>query len=43
MSKTTLKVVWALVGGGFAFGLLPTIRQSEYKGCGPKGSKSHAH
>jgi len=23
--------------------LLPTIRASEYKGCGPKGSKSHNH
>jgi hypothetical protein len=22
---------------------LPTIRRSEYKGCGPKGSKSHTH
>ena len=25
------------------YGLLPTIRFSEYKGCGPKGSKSHTH
>lgn len=24
-------------------GLLPTPRASEWKGCGPKGSKSHAH
>src|SRR5688572_21664101 len=28
---------------GREFGLLPTIRASEYKGCGPKGSKSHTH
>jgi len=25
------------------FGLLPTVRASEYKGCGPKGSRSHNH
>lgn len=24
-------------------GLLPTLRASEWKGCGPKGSKSHHH
>lgn len=26
-----------------ASGLLPTIRASEYKGCGPRGSRSHTH
>lgn len=25
------------------FSLLPTIRASEFKGCGPKGSSSHTH
>ncbi len=24
-------------------GLLPTVRASEYKGCGPRGSRSHTH
>ena len=28
---------------GTEFGLLPTPRASEWKGCGPKGSKSHNH
>lgn len=28
---------------GTESGLLPTVRASEYKGCGPKGSRSHSH
>lgn len=28
---------------GTGSGSLPTVRASEYKGCGPKGSKSHSH
>lgn len=28
---------------GKGSGLLPTPRASEWKGCGPKGSKSHSH
>lgn len=32
-----------LLTKGTESGLLPTVRASEYKGCGPKGSRSHSH
>ncbi len=28
---------------GTGSGSLPTVRASEFKGCGPRGSKSHSH
>ena len=33
----------AVITKGTGSGLLPTPRASEWKGCGPKGSKSHNH
>lgn len=46
---TPLKHLWLVLGRrepnipGTGFGYLPTIRASEWKGCGPRGSKSHNH